>query len=507
MLNYRPAMSKYVFLMLFMGLIYASPSFSQSNTRGSVKGVIVDSAGNKQPLANATVSVRPLGADSIQAEYAVSNKQGAFLFHGLPVGQYFVLITYEGYAHIGRNIAITDSNANVDLSTIFLQRSDELLEAAIVQRPPMGIRKDTVEYNAGLFATKPNATAEDLIKKMPGIQVDNSGNVTAQGETVQRVLVNGKKFFSDDPKMATRNLPPDVIDKIQVFDDLSDQSKFTGFDDGNRVKTINIVTKKNMRKGYFGKFVAGAGSDEDYDESVNVHRFWGDNQVSVLGQGNDVNKQNFTAQDIFGGGGGGGRRGGGGGGGVGGGGGGTNSAGSSGAATSFQSPGVTTVWGGGLNYKNTFDSGKIDLYGSYFFSFEHTVNKVIDSSENNINSVEGNDSTTSSSGNSNTISRIENHRIYLNFEDRFDSNNSLIFRPNLIIQHSYPNGSSFSSLINNGGQVYTEDAHTSSSNRGFSIPNTDLQFRHRFAKPFRTISLDISGSATVNNGYGYLQSA
>ena len=498
-------MSKFVFLMVFMGLIYATPSFSQ--TRGSVKGMIADSNANNQPLQNATVSVRPLGADSTQAEYAVSNKQGAFVFKGLPVGQYFILITFEGYAHIGRNVRITDSSANVDLGTVLLQRSDEVLEAAIVQRPPMGIRKDTVEYNASLFATKPNATAEDLIKKMPGIQVDNSGNVTAQGETVQRVLVNGKKFFSDDPKMATRNLPPDVIDKIQVFDDLSDQSKFTGFDDGNRVKTINIITKKNMRKGYFGKFVGGDGTDQDYDESVNLHRFWGDNQVSVLGQGNDVNKQNFTAQDIFGGGGGG-RRGGGGGGGVAGGGGGTNSAGASGAATSFQSAGVTTVWGGGLNYKNTIDSGKIDIYGSYFYNFEHTVNKITDSSSNNIPTSDGlSDSTTNSSGNSYNVSRIQSHRIYFNLEDRIDSNNSLIFRPNIIFQHSYPSGSSYSTLLNESGQVYTESAHTSSSNTGFSIPNADLQFRHRFAKQFRTISLDISGSASVNNGYGYLQSA
>src|SRR5580698_1716521 len=474
MLNYRSAMSKYVLLMLFMGLIYATPSFSQSGTRGSVKGIIVDSIGNKQPLSNATVSVRPLGADSSQAEYAVSNKQGAFLFRGLPPGTYFILITYEGYAHIGRNITITDSSSNIDLSTIYMQRSDEMLEAAIVQRPPMGIKKDTVEYNASLFATKPNATAEDLLKKMPGVQVDNSGNVTAQGEQVQRVLVNGKRFFSDDPKMATRNLPPDVIDKIQVFDDLSDQSKFTGFDDGNRVKTINIVTKKNMRKGYFGKFVGGDGTDQDYDESVNVHRFWGDNQVSVLGQGNDVNKQNFTAQDIFGGGGGGG--------GVGGGGGGTNSAGASGAATSFQSAGVTTVWGGGLNYKNTIDSGKVDIYGSYFYNFEHTVNKITDSSSNNIPTSDGlSDSTTNSSGNSYNVSRIQSHRIYFNLEDRIDSNNSLIFRPNIIFQHSYPSGSSYSTLLNESGQVYTESAHTSTSNTGFSIPNVDLQFRHRFA--------------------------
>jgi hypothetical protein len=105
------------------------------------------------------------------------------------------------------------------------------------------MKKDTVEFSAGAFKTKPNAVAEDLLKKIPGMEVDKDGNIKSQGEAVQRVLVNGKRFFGDDPKMATRNLPPDVIDKIQVFDDQSDQAKFTGFDDGNRVKTINITTK------------------------------------------------------------------------------------------------------------------------------------------------------------------------------------------------------------------------------------------------------------------------
>src|ERR1700722_16929104 len=345
-------MGKYVLLLLLSLSFFTTPSFSQSKTKGSVGGGVVDSTGGKQPMQNATVSVRPLGADSSEADYAVSDNKGAFQFRGLTVGQYFLLITYEGYKHIGRNFSVTDSNANVNLSTIYMQREDDLLAAAIVQRPPMGIRKDTVEYNAGLFSVKPNAVAEDLLKKMPGVQVDNSGNITAQGETVQRVLVDGKRFFSDDPKQATRNLPPDVIDKIQVFDDLSDQSKFTGFDDGNRVKTINIVTKKNMRKGVFGKFVGGDGTDQDYDESLNFHRFAGDQQISILGQANDLNKQNFTAQDIFGGGGGGGA----------GGGGGTNAAATSNAGTSFQSNGVTTVWAGGLNYRNTYGGGKTDVY-------------------------------------------------------------------------------------------------------------------------------------------------
>jgi uncharacterized membrane protein YgcG len=511
-------MSKYVLLLLLSGIFYATPSFSQSKVRGTVKGVLVDSAHGKQPLQNATISIRPLGGDSSEAEYSVSDKKGAFLFRGLTAGQYFVLITYEGYQHMGRNITISDSNANVDLSTLFMQPADEMLAAAIVQRPPMGIHKDTVEYNATLFATKPNAVAEDLLKKMPGVQVDNSGNITAQGETVQRILVNGKRFFSDDPKTATRNLPPEMIDKIQVFDDLSDQSKFTGFDDGNRVKTINIITKKNMAQGIFGKYVAGAGTDEDYDESLNTHVFRGNQQISVLGQANDLNKQNFTAQDIFGGSGGQGRRAGGGGGGsssggIGGGsggGGGTNSASASSAGTSFQSNGVTTIWAGGLNYRNTVDSGKVDIYGSYFYNYQHIVTKTTDSTISQLTSVVTGlpDSSQTTAGSQYSVSRIANHRIYFNLEDRFDSNNSLIFRPNIIFQHSDPSGSSFTSTTNPAaGLVNTLDGHTSSSNTGFSAPNADLQFRHKFAKPFRTLSLDISGSGNVNNGTGYTYSA
>ena len=488
-------MTKYALSCIIALLAFVTSSFSQSKTKGSVRGVIVDSIGNKQPLQNATISIRPLGADSSQAEYAVSNKQGAFTFRGLPVGQYFVLITYEGYAHVGRNVSITDSDANKDLSTIYLQRSDELLEAAIVQRPPMGIKKDTVEYNAGLFATKPNAVAEDLLKKMPGITVDNSGNIQAQGETVQRVLVNGKRFFSDDPKLATRNLPPDVIDKIQVFDDLSDQSKFTGFDDGNRVKTINIVTKKNMKKGYFGRFIGADGTNEDYDESLNFHLFRGEQQASILGQGNDINKQNFTPQDIFGGGGG--RRGGNGGGG----------GGSIAASTSPQSNGVTSVWAGGLNYKNTFGTDpnhSTDLYGSYFYNFQHIVLTQTDSSispvENNYNA----DSALVSNGHSYNISRIANQRIYLNLESRFDSSNSLIFRPNITFQRSTPNGSSYTAETDNHlNPINSSYDRTSSENTGFAINSSNLQFRHRFKKPYRTLSLDVNTTANINNGSGY----
>ncbi len=493
-------MRKYLVLFLLCGAFFTTRSYSQSKTLGSVRGIVVDSLGGKQPLQNATVSFRPLGADSSEAEFAVSDKKGAFHFTRLPVGQYFLLVTYEGYTHLGRNFSITDSNANIDLSTLYLQRADNMLAEVIVQRPPMQIRKDTVEYNAGLFSVKPNAQAEDLIKKMPGVTIDRSGNITAQGETVTRIMVDGKRFFSDDPKLATRNLPPDIIDKIQVFDDLSDQSKFTGFDDGNRVKTINIVTKKNTRKGYFGKVVAGDGSNEDYDGSINMHRFDGDQQVSLLGQANNLNKQNFTPQDIFGSNGGGGRRGGGGGGGGG-------NGGNAAAGTNPSSAGVTTIWAGGANYRNSF-SPKTDLYGSYFYNNQHVSLTQQDSAINPGKSSTGEDSSSATSGYQQTYSRLENHRVFLNLEERFDSNNSLIFRPNITFQHSDPNGySSSTTFDNNLAPVLSQIGHSSSANTGFQVNSSNLQLRHRFAKPGRTISLDLNTSLNTNNGWGYNYSA
>ncbi|HEY4061794.1 MAG TPA: outer membrane beta-barrel protein [Puia sp.] len=487
-------MRKYLVLLFLGGFFFTTHSFAQSKVKGTVRGVLLDSIGGKQPMVTATISVRPLGADSSEAEFVVSDKKGAFQFRGLTVGQYFLLVTYEGYQALGRNFSIKDSAANPDLGILYMQRADNTLAAVIVQRPPMGIKKDTVEYSASSFAVKPNAVAEDLLKKMPGVQVDKNGNITAQGETVTRILVDGKRFFSDDPKLATRNLPPDVIDKIQVFDDLSDQSKFTGFDDGNRVKTINITTKKDKRKGYFGKFVGGAGSDQNYDESLNMHRFDGDQQISLLGQANDVNKQNFSQTDIFGGAGGpGGRRGGGGGGGGGG-----NGGGGGGQSSS----GITTVWAAGANYRNAL-SPKTDIYGSYFYNQQHvavhTSDSVLQINKNQL----GQDSSSTSTGGSTSFSRQENHRIYLNVEHRFDSVNSLIFRPNVTIQRSTPNGYSDNYTVNDVGAPFSRSiAHSSSENSGFSINSSNLQLRHKFKRPYQTISLDLNATANVNNGNG-----
>ena len=469
-------MRKSLFLLV-IGLIGCLAGFSQAKVRGSVKGTIVDTVG-KPDLSEATVSVTAVTADSSDATFTTTDKKGFFLVKNLRPGTYHLLITFEGYRHIRKEFSIDGVNKDIDLSILYMQKMSDMLQEVVVQRPPVSIHKDTVEYNAGSFTTKPNAVAEDLLKKMPGIQVDKNGTITAQGETVARVLVNGKRFFNDDPKLATRNLPPDIIEKIQVFDDLSDQSKFSGFDDGNRVKTINIVTKRDKRQGYFGKAVAGVGSDQNYDESANFHRFNNDEQISLLGQANDVNKQNFTPE------------------------GGSTGRGGGGGSTSTNS-GVTTIWAGGANYRNSFGP-KTEVYGSYFFNSQHIA---VDQQDSSVKTIQGQsvpDSTNTTTGSQSSIQKRENHRIYFNLEQKIDSNNSLVFRPNVTIQNSTPHASSYSSTYDNhGAPVNTSADQSNSYSSGYNINGSNLQLRHKFDRKYRTISLDLNGTANVNSGYGY----
>ena len=454
-------------------------SYAQVKGAGTVSGRIMDSASVKQDMSQATVAVTPT-KDSTATQFVFTNKQGAFNLRNLKDGDYRLVISFQGYRTIVKRFTINPSNQQINLGTLSMQKSSDELASIIVEAPPMRVKNDTVEYSASMYATKPNAVVEDLLKKFPGIQVDASGNITAQGETVQRVLVDGKRFFSDDPKLATRNLPPDVIDKIQVFDDLDDQSKFSGFDNGNRIKTINITTKKDKKKGYFGKAVAGAGTDEDYDLSLNMHRFNDNEQMSLLAQGNDVNKQNFTIQDILGNSGG--RRGGGG----------------PAAASNQSSPGVTTVWAAGGNYKNSWGT-KTDLSGSYFYNYQHIA---LDQQNQQVK-YQGNNTLTNNSTSS-SFQRTTNQRINMNLEHYFDSSNSFIFRPNIVFQSSSPNSTSTSSQIDqNNNPLYSTSGYASSNNSGFNVNGSNLTLRHKFKKQFRTLSLDLSGNVNMNNGNGY----
>jgi hypothetical protein len=477
-------MSKPIILSLFF-LSFIFYGHAQVRVRGSVKGIIADTAG-KSPMSDATVSITP-EQDTTEAQFAITDKKGAFAFKGLDPGPYHLIITFEGYRHVRKNIVINTTNRDLDVGTVLMQRAPDILAEIVIQRPPMQIKKDTIEYNAESFTTKPNAVAEDQLRKLPGVQVDASGNITAQGEKVTRVLVNGKRFFGNDPKQATRSLPPEIIEKYQIFDDLDDQSKFSGFDDGNRVKTINIITRRDRRHGYFGRGIAGAGSDQTYNESIAVHHFNNDQQISVLQEGNDINKQNFTVQDILGSSG--------------------SRRGSGGGPTAAANPtasGITTVWAGGVNYRDSW--GKFDGYGSYFYNFTHVSAETSSLTQKFFTSADDTSNTTTRVNPA--ISRSTNQRINFNFENKNDSGNSLVFRPNFTWQHTSPNSSSDASTVDQDGRAVSSSVGNSrSSNDGFNINGSNLTLRHKFKKQYRTLSLDITGTVNVNDGNGYYNSA
>lgn len=463
-------------------LLMSQQLFAQSS--GSIKGIVRDSSEHKT-LNHATISI--LHNDSATVAQAISGEDGSFFITSIAYGDFILKISFTGYETRFSNFTIDSANNKLNAGIIYLQQQAHELLGVVVQTPPIIIKKDTIEFNASAFTVKPNGTAEDLLNKMPGIDVDKNGNIKAQGETVQRVLVNGKRFFGDDPKTATQNLPSDVIDKIQVFDDLSDQSAFTGFDDGNRIKTINIVTKKNTS--YFGKIIGGAGNKSLYNAAANFNVFNDKQQVSFIGQVNNTNQQNFTAQDIFG-------SSGRGSGGYGRGGGGQYQQLQS-LNANGSNKGIITTAAAGLNYRDQWGKNTI-AYGSYFY------NNLLTSNDQKIlteNFVPG-DSSIFNNQDQSSLRRVINQRINFNLETQFDTLNSLIIRPNVSFQQTNNSSNSSTGTTQGKGVVLnTSNASANSYNDGYN-GNVSMLFRHKFLKKGRTFSLDVNGSGNSNKGNG-----
>ncbi|MFL9481594.1 outer membrane beta-barrel protein [Chitinophagaceae bacterium LWZ2-11] len=472
-------------------LFCLTAAFAASAQTGSVRGRLIDSIG-KQSLKDASVVILE-SKDSTLETYSLAKDDGSFELKNIPQGTYIVQATFQGYSPFFKKVQITKDNLILNVGTIYMKIKEKELDEVVVTQSPVVMKHDTIEYNAGSFKVNPgaNVVVEDLLKKMPGMSVDNSGNVSHAGEQVQRVLVDGKRFFGDDPRMATKNLPPDVVDKIQVFDDLSDQSKFSGFDDGNRVKTINITTKKDKRKGYFGKVNLGAGEDSQgdgdlvYDNMLNLSRYNGNSQLTLLGQGNNVNKQNFTPQNILGGSGGGGGRGGGGGG-------------------TSTGTGITTTWAGGGNYHNTWGKANpFDFAGSYFYNSQKNVNSTKTNTQNFLTGSKGADSSNYTDALSSGLSNKSVSSVNFNIEPQLDSSNSMIIRPSFTYQEgdNFSNQSSTKYLENHIDTVYNTASKSSSESNGYNS-SVNATFRHKFKTKGRTYSINVTGGRNENNSSG-----
>jgi outer membrane receptor protein involved in Fe transport len=283
-----------------------SAQAQKPSAKTEISGTATDSLTGK-PMRTASVSLLA-ERDSAYVTANVTDGDGWFRIRNVSAGTYRLLVTFVGYRNASRTVVVQRSTP-VNVGTILMQEQSGMLNEVVIkqERPPVTIKQDTLEFNAGSFKTEPNAQVEELLRKLPGVEVARDGTIRANGQAVNKVLVDGKPFFGNDPKMATRNLPADIVDKVQLYDQSSDQSQFSGVDDGNRERTINLTIKKDKGKGYFGQNALGAGKspgegDMRYQGRLNVNRFNNRNggpgrQVSVIEQANNLNQQNFTLQE------------------------------------------------------------------------------------------------------------------------------------------------------------------------------------------------------------------
>lgn len=436
----------------------------------------------REPIIGATIFI--IAIDSTIAGGAISDDKGKFTV-SLKKGEYTIKINYLGLEPYTETLRVWRDDY---LGTIYLSENTQELKGVEVKKQALQatVNGDTTSFNAQAYKTTQNASAKDLLEKMPGVQNSN-GDLKAQGEKVQQVLVDGKQFFGQDPKTALATLPAEVVDKIQIFDDQSEQSKASGVDDGTRIKTINIVTKINMRNGEFGRIYAGVGTDDRYSAGASVNMFRGERRLSLLGQMNNINQQNFSTEDLLGvvgdNSGGGGRRGGG----RGPGGGRPSylsgfSAG--GSQSDFQvstADGITQTMAGGANYQDNWGK-KIDVSGSYFIN--RGANNAIKNTYQlyYLNETNGQEYTDEDTTNSINL----NHKLNAKIVYKVNPKMSFFYVPSITLQQN--NGTSLlASNLTKESAVLTTLVQTFGSDLSALKMSNNLMFRYNGEKRGRSL--------------------
>lgn len=467
MKNIRPA----IFSLSLLVLSFATGA---QTTRGSVQGTLFDSSLTK-PLAGASVSVMSL-PDSIVVKVTLSDAQGLFAAANLPFGDYLLQASFSGLETLEKPFTLDASQPLFNAGDLVIKPPPKLMEGIVIKTSPITINGDTTDIKVSQFKTIPNATTEDLLKKLPGVEVEKDGTVKTQGEKVTRILVDGKRFFGKDPKMATRNLPADMIERIQLIDAKSDQSEFSGFDDGERVQTINIITKKDKKNGLFGKGSAAAGTEGRSAAAVSANLFKNNRQLSVVAQANNTNSQEFTVQDFLG----------------------TMGSGANnnrrGAAGAPVQAGIATTRAAGVNYNEQLGD-RTQMNASYSFD-----NIRFDQDRSRIRETFfANDSSLFNSAQTAAANNNKNHRLNLEFNHSFDSFNTLLIRPELNLQQT-DNFTETASFTTRGKTVTLNRVNNfiHSYNSGHDFSNSVL-YRHRFAKPGRSFSINLTQRANSND--------
>jgi uncharacterized membrane protein YgcG len=487
-----------MFKKLFLLLISCITISTQAQTF-SVFGKVVDET-DSAAVGVAAMVLRI--NDSTIVGAATTNEKGFFRIDNLAPNTYILKISYIGYKDQFKNFQLSENYraGKIQLKTLAKTLKEIEVKTQAVMATQNG---DTTSFNSKAFKVNKDANAEDLITKMPGVTVVD-GKVQAQGEDVKQVLVDGKPFFGDDPNSVLKNLPAEVIDKVQVFDRRSDQSQFTGFDDGNTSKTINIVTKTQFRNGVFGRVYGGYGYEDKYKGGAVINRFKDKQRFTAIAMSNNINEQNFSSEDLLGvmssgssgQRGGGMRSGGSSGGGRGGSGGGSYQQSSSDNFLVNAKNGITATNAFGLNYSDSWGKNTT-ITASYFFNW--TDNKATTTLLRQY--LSGGNSGLNYDENSLAKSTNYNHRLNIRFEHKLDSFNSIVLQPKISLQ----NNDGFSEI--NGVNTKTVELSKTGNNynsllTGYSL-SLPVLFRHSFIKRGRTFSIDVNPTYAPSTGNSY----
>lgn len=411
--------------------------------------------------------------DTTLRRAAVSDQDGGFQFSAVAPGRYVLRASFIGFRTINLPLRVEGN-----MGEVMMQMEASVTELHAVEKVAVQRRAeqqgDTTVFNAAAYKVNPDATAEDLLTKMPGITSGKDG-VTAQGEKVTKVLLDGEEFFGNDATTVLKTLPAEVVEKVQVFDKLSDQAQFTGFDDGNTDKTINIITKSGANKGTFGTASAGYGTDDRHAASLSFHRFKGKQRISLIGQSNNVNQQNFAAQDLAG---------------V-----------SAGAFSVGNQPGIIRTRAIGLNFSDDF--GRTNVSGSYFFNQQHGLNTSLSDRTTYFSDV----ATQVAHSSSGRTTDHAGHNLNLRVKTDLDDANSLIIRPRLGLQRGTTASLVSSRVLNNEGALLSSSDHENRTDRNHVSFSNSMLFRHRFARKGRTFSANLNTSLGGQQGDGDLVAA
>ena len=456
--------------------LFAAAAFAQ---RGGVTATVVD-ADTGESVVGAVLTLTPVKTPE-KKQYFTSAFKGAVSIPSLAYGEYSLSVAFLGYNNLDTTFRVSASKVSLGLLKLKpgVQIETVVKEAKALRTSQKG---DTVSYNAGAFKVVADADVEGLLKKMPGITVTD-GTVEAQGETVKKVFVDGKEFFGEDVTTAIKSLPAEAVDRVEVYNKLSDAAEFSGMDDGEGYKALNIVTRPGMRQGQFGKLYAGFGYDADtetedkfkYIAGGNANVFSGDSRISFIGLFNNVNQQNFSFEDILGvSGGGGGRRGG------------------MGNYMVRPQSGVASVNAIGVNYSDTWGKrNQVTFQGSYFFNNTNTENRSTVEKWYEAPMIPD---TLSTNGYSDT--KGYNHRFNARLEWKISENQNLMIRPSFSYQSNDPWSTTQGWQYGESGYSRT-DNFSDALRHGYNV-GTSAVYRAKLGKNGRTITLDGSFSYSDN---------